>query len=751
MSFAGTITLLFNGLTLALALGFLLIVLWQDTQKQLNQFFAIFLFLVMLWNVGSLVAQAVFLVDSQSPLTLIAISVMELGFTGSSVAAYVLTAVLVGAQSRRFYLLAFAGLLVVFGYQLFLIVNNTRLPIELLDDGIFIYRLQPISSLFYVLFDGATIYLLSRYHRKIRSRMLILGIALFAAGQSIGFLNPELRALSFSINVSSMATLVTSFAILRQEIIVPLAERITQVEAMHKVSLAVTSQIAIDTVLNQIATQAAGWLDADAAGIFLVSGETLQLATVYNLPQQFVHSRIDMGKGIAGTVAQTHQSIRLENYRRQWHGEPDLPLARETFGSVICVPLSYIGDVIGVLIVVSGHHGRLFEREHVHLLELLGAQAAVAIAHSQLFAEQRKLTQQVEAARSQLETLLISTENPVVAVDRCFRLIFANPAARVLFSLDDDIRGQEVASALPPEALPTRYRSALRELSRNHVHVYEISLNGKVFLCHLAKLGRPRATGWVAVLNDITHLKELDRLKSEMVRMTSHDLKNPLQAAMAQLELLGDDVNQGEISDAAQTIATIEKQLERMNRIIGGILDLERVNAGVPSMELTAVGQVVFSAVEEVCDLARERNIQLEVDIDTEAKFLADPVQFQRALTNLVENAVKFTPTDGSVRVSVKSDTLHSTVIFRVMDTGIGIPQHLQSQVFDRFFRGGQSGQKGAEHVSGSGLGLYLVKTIVENHLGKVWLESAEGKGTTFFISVPEVGEVSGAQASHSQ
>jgi len=750
MSFPNSITLLVNGLTLALALGFLVIVLWQDAGKRLNQFLAIFLFLVTLWNGGSLLALGTALIDRDTPLMPVAIGIMELGFTGSSVAAYVLTAVAVSAQPKRFYWLAFSSLFVVLGYQLFLIVNNPAVPIEIADDGTIIYRLQPLSSIFYCIFDGATLYLIWHFRRKIRSRMLALGLTLFAIGQSLGFLNPELRALSISTNVSSLATLITSFAILHQEIIAPLAERVTQVEAMHKVSLAITSQIALDTVLNQIATQATGWLDADGAGIFLNRGQQLELATVHNLPTQFLHSTVRSGQGVAGTVAKTHLSIRVDDYAHDWHQEPDLPLARETFGSLICVPLIYGGSVIGVLMVVAGKHGRLFLREHVHLLELLGAQAAVAIAHSQLFAEQRNLTQQVEAARSQLETVLISTENPVIAVDRRFRLIFANPASHELFSMDRDAEGKRVTEILPSVALPPDYRAALRDLRRTRAHVYEITLGRKIYLCHLAGLGRPRFSGWVAVLNDVTQLKELDRLKSEMVRMTSHDLKNPIQAAMANLELLSDDIAVVGSAEGREAVAVIEKQLERMNRIIGGILDLERVKTGVLTMEVCDPGLIVEGAIEEMRHLADEREIQLRSRIGTDRQFMADEGQFQRAIINLVENAIKFTQPGGQVDICVDSDPMRDEIVFKIMDTGIGIPANLQSEVFDRFFRGGQKGQKGAEHVSGSGLGLSLVKTIVENHQGKVWLTSEEGKGTTFFISVPKIEEVL-EDTSHSQ
>ena len=123
-----TITILSNGLTLAVALGFLLIVLWQDTRKELNQFFAVFLFLVMFWNVGSLLLQAAVLVQADESFLQFAISTMELGFAGSSIAIYVLITVLIGARFRRFRWMAFASLLLVVGYRVFLIVTNDRRP-----------------------------------------------------------------------------------------------------------------------------------------------------------------------------------------------------------------------------------------------------------------------------------------------------------------------------------------------------------------------------------------------------------------------------------------------------------------------------------------------------------------------------------------------------------------------------------------------------------------------------------------------
>ena len=738
MSLANTITLLFNGLTIALALGFLLIVLWQDIRKELNQFFGLLLFLVTLWNIGSLLTLAFTLVDPHSPLISISLSIMELGFTGSSIGVYALTAILVGVHSRRFRTLAFLSLFIVLIYQIFLILSNSPMSFEALGDGFYKYRFQPLAAVFYLTFDGITIYLVWRYQRKFKSVTLRVGLSLFVVGQSLGFLNPELGVVSLSINISSLSMLVTSFAILRQEIITPLSERISQVEAVHKVSLAITSQIALDTVLHQIATQAAGWLDADGSGIFLNRGHDLELATVHNLPHQFVHVRVPIGQGVAGAVADTHRTIYLENYSRDWKGDTDLPLAQETFGSVISVPLIYGADVLGVLMVIAGKQGRLFQMTDVGLLELLAAQAAVAIAHSHLFLEQQKLTAQVEASRSQLEAVLTSTENPVVAVDRSFHLIFANPTAKELLMPNDQDDEDSSIISIPFDFLPDNHRKVMRALHHNRTYIYEVAIQQKVYLCHLAQLGRPHAAGWVAILNDVTQLKELDRLKSEMVRMTSHDLKNPLQAAMSNLELLSDDLAGNTNHEVQESLKTIERQLLRMNRIINGILDLERVKTGMLQKEQCSADDLITHVTEELGHIAKDQCVALETSIEHNIpSFWAEPKQFERALINIVENAIKFTPQGGHITIQATQD--EGNVLFKIKDTGIGIPEALQPQIFERFLRGGQKGQVGAEHISGSGLGLSLVKAIVESHQGKIWLTSQVGAGTTFYLSVPAI------------
>lgn len=738
MTGLNAITLLINAVMLPLALAFLVIILWNDFRRELNQFFAVFLSLVILWNGGSLLAQGLTLIDPQSELIKLMVGIMELGFTGSSVAVYVLAAVIVKAHTRRFRALALAGLLVVVFFRLLPILGNAPSAFVTLDGGEISYQAQPLVVIFYVIFDWGTLYLLWRYRRKVRSRLMEGGIALFVVGQSLGFLNPELQTFSISINISAVSALIISFAIMGQEIISPLAERNSQVEAIRKVNIAITSHAEIDLLLNQIATLVATLLGADGVGVFLNSANGLQLAYAYQLPHDPLHALPAPTDGVAGTASQRRQSVHLDDYSREWRGADDFPFARETFGSVVCAPLMHGGEVIGVLMAVAAQrHGRLFWNEDVYMLELLGAQASVAIVHNRLFKEQAKLTQQVEIARSQLAAVLDSTQNPVLAVDHHFRLIFANPAAKALFSIDEDCIDQPIQQIVPPIALPDDYRDVLRYMRKHPAYLYEVAYAERVFICSLTQLGRPRLRGWVAVLNDVTQLKELDRIKSEMVRMTSHDLKNPLQAAMANLELLQDDlidvkVEEGEVWESVQVI---DKQLQRMERIIRGILDLERVKSGTVSLEMCHPSRIVQNAAYELRERASDQQITLRTEVsDSLPEFACDAEQFERAIINLVENAIKFTP--GGGMVTVRAHDNHDALIFEVQDTGVGIEKDLQSRVFDRFYR---ANQKGTEHVSGSGLGLSLVKAVVENHRGKVWLESEPGSGTTFFVSIPIV------------
>lgn len=735
------IALLFNGLTLALALGLLILVLWQDPNSENNRIFALFLLMVLIWSSGSLLGRASAYVNAQQSLIQMGMRLLDIGFSGATISIYIYSAVITGVRGRWFRAMALIALAVIFVYQLLLLFMETPRSFEVSADGVLIYDFDTTSVILYLAFQFSTILLVWHNRRKVRANTLISGIILFSVGQMLGLLSPRFRIWGVSEDISAVAALMMSYAVVRQQIMNPLLGRAKQLEAVRDVGLAITSRLHLQETLSTIAAQAVGLLEADGGAIFLKRGMVLELAAVHNLPSQFVGIEVPMGRGVVGTVALERRGRRVDDYRRDWKGEADLPLAVETFGAVVCVPLMFAGEVVGVLLVIEGRQGRLFNRDDMHLLELLGPQAAVAVTNSRLFEAERKLSDQLVVAINRLETVLTSTENPVVAIGRNFQVIFANPAAA---NLIDEVAiqavGQPIADFVPSGFMPPNSRRALRDLQRYRVHVYEIVARQRTYLCHVAELGKGRAEGWVVVLNDVTQLKELDQLKSQMVQMTSHDLKNPLQAAMSYIELLTEDGQDIFTEDMRNYISVIWMQLNRMYRIISGILDLERVQSGTPAFEQIVLEDVLRRAVDELADQARGKGLTLRLENENNLpSVLGDAHQLGQALINLVENAVKFTPSGGDVLVRVEVDK--SQVVIHVSDTGIGIPVEEQHRVFERFYR---VRQEGIIPLGGSGLGLSLVKAVVDRHNGQISLDSEPGRGTVFHVQLPIAEEIPG-------
>ncbi|HVO41792.1 MAG TPA: GAF domain-containing sensor histidine kinase, partial [Aggregatilineales bacterium] len=549
-------------------------------------------------------------------------------------------------------------------------------------------------------------------------------------GIGIELVSPAPRNQQIGIDVASVSMTLMSYAMVRTQIIAPLAGRTNQLRAVRDVGLAVTSRLRLEEVLSAIAGQAAALLDADGAAIFMNQAGILELAAVYNMPDAFLKTQLAFGDGLAGLVALTRTPERLENYRRDWRGLPDMPYARESFGSVVAAPLIFADEVMGVLIVVVSPYGKRFDADDMQMLDLLAPQAAVAITNSRLFERQHDLTGELESAKNQLETVLSSTESPVIALNRRFEVIFANPAAEKLFDTAS-LRGRFLGDIVPASMLPRKASRVLRELRRSGVYVYDVTTRERTYLCHIALLGRSRSQGYVAVLNDVSQLKELDRLKNEMIHMTSHDLKNPLTAAMNRIELIQEEYPLTE--DMTKDIDTIWVQLQRMQRIINGILDIERVQAGKSSHEEFDMGPVIETVVRDLRDQAVRKGLILKTDVPPDLPPINGARQhLMQAINNVVENAIKFTPTGGEV--AIRAEFLDDCIIIHVADTGIGIPFEAQSRIFERFYR---APHPGAGEIAGTGLGLSLVKAVIDAHQGRIWLESEVNKGTLLHLALP--------------
>ncbi|HYN87967.1 MAG TPA: HAMP domain-containing sensor histidine kinase, partial [Ardenticatenaceae bacterium] len=260
---------------------------------------------------------------------------------------------------------------------------------------------------------------------------------------------------------------------------------------------------------------------------------------------------------------------------------------------------------------------------------------------------------------------------------------------------------------------------------------------GRTFAAAAAPLvgpGELKEAGWVVTLHDITRLKALDRLKSEFVSAVSHDLRAPLAAVAGYIYFLRKEaLSEGGVDALDQ----IEAASARMSRLINDLLDLGRIESGVGfDREPLEVGPLLEAVREELQLLADAKYQQLVVQVAPETPPVeGDGDRLHQALVNLVHNAIKFTPVEGEI--ALRAEGVGRSLAITVSDTGPGIPLEDQPHIFDSFYRAARRPSQERDDPGGSGLGLAIVKGIVQQHGGRIAVDSGPGKGTTFRIILP--------------
>jgi signal transduction histidine kinase len=243
--------------------------------------------------------------------------------------------------------------------------------------------------------------------------------------------------------------------------------------------------------------------------------------------------------------------------------------------------------------------------------------------------------------------------------------------------------------------------------------------------------GGGEVLGRVAVMRDITHLKELDAMKSEFVATVSHDLRAPLTYMRGYATMLP---MVGPLSPKQQDYTEkVMAGIEQMTELIDDLLDLGRIEAGVGLVrEMCSLADIARSVVETQKPQALSRGLNLRTGKLADRIIAGDHGLLRHAIANLVENAIKYTPTDGTITVAVEEQD--SALVISVKDTGLGIAPADQARLFERFYR---VKRRETVDITGSGLGLAIVKSIAQWHRGRVWVESQVGEGATFYILIP--------------
>jgi PAS domain S-box-containing protein len=330
--------------------------------------------------------------------------------------------------------------------------------------------------------------------------------------------------------------------------------------------------------------------------------------------------------------------------------------------------------------------------------------------------------------------------DPLIVTDVDSKVIRINKAAEQLFGQVPESPRIPVSDLISDHRILHAIESAIKadHVSANEdesSHV-QLSLKGDRRTYRLRvtpmKGSEDRIVGSVTVLEDITHLRIVDRMKSEFIGVASHDLRSPVTSLILGNHLLIEGVAGPLTPTQIEVLDSQREDLERLERLMRDLLDVSKLEAGAspPKLEPISIFDLANHPVENLKIQADKKSIKLNLELPENLPLVdADALQIGRVLTNLVGNALRHTPEGGSVTVNASRN--HNEVTLSVEDTGAGIPEEYRKRIFDQFVQVPGAPQGGA------GLGLSIARKIVQAHGGEMTVESQVGKGSRFSFTLP--------------
>jgi len=343
----------------------------------------------------------------------------------------------------------------------------------------------------------------------------------------------------------------------------------------------------------------------------------------------------------------------------------------------------------------------------------------------------------LEQTRRELEDVLVSLQDAVLMVDGESRLRFANRAALEMFDLQiEQALGAQLIEILPSFGISALIGETLRGGKSTFT---EMTLYLPVATDVLLRVWPMRSPvggapwpGAVAIIQDLTGPRHLEKVRREFVANASHELRTPIANIRAMVETLSVDPDDREM--VQRFYPRLLAEGERLSRLVSDLLHLAKAESNVrPEPEPVALDKIINTVLNRLRDKAQKRHVEIDTSDVAPVTVSGDASALEQVVFNLLENALVYTPEQGKVLLSLREDT--DEAVFAVADTGIGIPEEDQSRVFERFYRVDKARSR-AE--GGTGLGLAIVKHIVENHRGSIAVNSQAGQGAMFTVRLPQ-------------
>ena len=507
--------------------------------------------------------------------------------------------------------------------------------------------------------------------------------------------------------------------------------RIDQIGAINIVAATVSQSLDLDVTLKTALRAVLDVVGAEAGGISLLdeASKEVVLRAQEGWPHDWVTQpmRIPYGQGMSGQVI-TRDEVVVDN---DFDGTEALAVPQfhnENFRAIAMAPMHARNQIIGILSIMSNQRNA-FSAENIAVLKSVADTVGVALDNARLYettAEQEE----------RLHAIYQATSEGIIATDLHGRISLINHAAATIFDVDAE---RLIGTPLRESPIHRRVRdSLLHALSDNNndKKSFQVNLDKRLLSIVVSSIVIESSIdqarhndGWVIVVQDITHFRDADVQKSEFIRTAAHDMKNPLGVALGSLNMLNDFV--GADDPTAQELIQLGLNgISRLQDLINDLLHLEQIEHGYgASMTTFKVGDLMEEAVKDIKPLLAEKNLTCVVEAaDSLPQLTADRRWVKRAFMNYLDNATKYTEA-GDV-ITARAYGSSTMLYIEVNDNGPGIPVEAQSRLFERFYRASD------DRIKGTGLGLAIVKSVAEKHGGGVYVQSQQGKGRTFGMTL---------------
>lgn len=529
-------------------------------------------------------------------------------------------------------------------------------------------------------------------------------------------------------------------------------------DTLLRILTEVSSSLDLDRTLNRTLSLLNDTLGAEQGTILLVNPEDNLLH--YRAGYGYLSDRtspssraftLKIGEGLAGWVVKNREAVLVEDlYQDSRWVRSDA--SGQDHRSAIVVPMMVGEDAIGVLMVFH-RNLNFFNIEMLNLVKAIATQVSVAINNANLYELIRDQAErlgsmlrkeQVEASRSQ--AILEAVADGVLVTGADNKISFVNTSTVRILGVDESrLLGSPLDSfaGLAGSWTETisRWSSDPSSYQKDEMYADQLTLeNGRIILVHLAPVILQRDfMGTVSIFRDITREVEVDRLKSEFVATVSHELRTPMTAIKGYVDILTMGAAGALNENQMHFLDVVRNNINRLNILVSDLLDISRIESGKVTLNHRSVNlyEIAEEVVTETLRRSQTENKPMALSIDAPKNLppiIGDTDRVRQILNNLVNNAYNYTPENGTIHVNIHQE--NGDLQVDVEDNGIGIKPEDQERLFERFYRG--------EHplvlaTPGTGLGLPIVRQLVEMHKGKLWMKSTgvAGQGSTFSFTLP--------------